>query len=219
MLNQKRAVIFLNGKIPDFSAAMKVVKPADWLVAVDGGLKNMQRLGLQPDVVIGDMDSLSPEEFLKLASNGVRLIRYPSEKDETDFELALHLAVEKEGYQTIRVLGAFGGRLDQTLANIALLALPFLENCDVRLDDGYEEAFVIRARTVIEGKPGDTLSLIPMFGAVHGVVTHGLKYPLRGESLWPERTRGISNVMLNHRASVQIEQGLLLCVHIRQMSF
>ncbi len=218
LLNQKRAIIFLNGQIPDLPTAMKVVQPGDWLVAVDGGLNNMYRLGFQPNVVIGDMDSVSADDVLQLTSAGVRLIRYPKDKDETDFELALSLVIEKEGFRTVRVVGALGGRIDQTLGNLALLALPMLEHCDVRLDDGCEEVFLIRSRMLIEGKPGDTVSLIPMFGVVHGIVTEGLQYPLRREALFPERTRGISNVMLGHWASVQIEQGLLLCVHMRQMN-
>lgn len=214
----RRAVIFLNGQIPDLSAASNVVRADDWLIAVDGGWVHMRRLGLQPNVVIGDMDSLSAEDILQITSAGIPLVRYPSDKNETDFELALYLAVEKEGYRTVRVLGAFGGRLDQTLGNLALLALPLLDNCDVRLDDGSQEAFLIRAEATITGYPGDTISLIPMFGAVHGVVTNGLKYPLHHESLWPERTRGISNVMINSQAFVQIQKGLLLCIHLRQVN-
>ena len=93
-------------------------------------------------------------------------------KDETDLELALLYAVEQDA-DPIIILGALGGRLDQTLANILLLTIPALIGRDVRLIDGPQTAFVVREQATIHGKAGDTVSLIPLGGAASGVTTRG----------------------------------------------
>ena len=107
-------------------------------------------------------------------------------------------------------------RLDQTLANLYLLELPALEGLDVCLDDGREEVFIIRGRAEIIGQPGDTVSLLAMDDCVRGVLTDGLRYPLKEETLYQNRSRGISNEMLAKAATVQVSSGRLLCIHTRR---
>ncbi len=194
-----------------------MLQPADYLVCVDGGLRHMHSLGLRPHLLIGDLDSISPAEVLELEREHVRIQRYPVDKDETDLELAL-LAALKEGYRTMRLVAALGGRLDQTLGNLFLLTLPELSGCDIRMEDGIEEAFIIRSREMILGQPGDVVSLLPLAGSVTGVVTQGLRYPLHAETLWFERTRGISNVLLENQASIEVASGVLLAIHTRRAS-
>jgi thiamine pyrophosphokinase len=214
MAYDRRAVIFANGDLPDPAALKRQLHPGDLLVAADGGLRHIYSLGLQPHWLIGDLDSVSAEDVQNLSSSGVRILRFPVDKNETDLELAL-AAVLASGYKTIRVAGATGGRLDQTLGNLFLLQLPDLAGCDTRLENGQEEVFLIRQAVEISGTPGDILSLLPLGGPASGVWTRGLKYPLHGETLWPERTRGISNVLLETSAHVQLERGVLICIHTR----
>jgi thiamine pyrophosphokinase len=211
-----RAVIFANGDIKDYTAARRLVQPGDFLVAADGGLRHLQSLDLIPALLIGDLDSVSAEDVAACQSRGVEIRRFPVEKNETDLELAL-LAVASAGWQTIRIAGGLGGRLDQTLGNIFLLMLPGLESLDLRLDDGLEEAWLVRSETTLEGSPGDVVSLVPLNGPAMGVATGGLYYPLKQETLYPEHTRGISNVMQGEQTSVSLQQGLLLCIHTRVM--
>jgi len=212
-----RAVLFINGDLRDPAAVKEMLQPSDYLVSVDGGLRHLKSLGLQPHLVVGDLDSISAGEIIELERDNVRIQRYPIDKDETDLELAL-LAVLKEGYRTMRLVAALGGRLDQTLGNLFLLTRSELSGCDIRLEDGIEEVFIIRASEKIPGQPGDTVSLIPLVGNVNGVVTRGLRYPLHGETLWFDRTRGISNVMLENQAVVEVASGVLLAIHTRQAS-
>ncbi len=212
-MHRQRAVIFANGELPDSAAASKLVQPGDFLVAADGGARRMSALGLRlPDLLIGDLDSLTEEHVLALRAGGTTVMQFPAEKDETDLELAL-LETARRGYGQILVVAALGGRLDQTLANIFLLALPELVGLDVRLHDGREEVSLIRAVGRIEGRAGETVSLLPLWGPAEGVRTTGLRYPLRGETLLPEHSRGISNEMLAEEAEVRLEKGLLLCIH------
>lgn len=214
---EKRAIVFVNGLLPDLEAARRLVWPGDALLAADGGTRHALALGLQPSIVLGDLDSLAGEEIRQLEAAGTRLLRQPRDKDETDLEIALRYALEA-GFRQILVLGALGGRLDQTLANLSLLTAPALAGVDVRLDDGVEQAFFVRDRGRVRGRAGDLVSLLPWGGEAASVVTDGLRWPLRDESLHPHETRGISNEMLGRSASVSIASGLLLVVHRRQSS-
>lgn len=214
-MNLSRAIIFANGHLPDLAAARALVRADDILIAADGGTRHALALGMMPSVVIGDFDSISQEERHKVEEAGVRLIQHPRDKDETDLELALDYAVEN-GRREIVIVAALGNRLDQTLANLALLTGLRLSVLDIRLDDGLEEAFFCRRRAEVRGRGGDLVSLIPWGGAATGVRTDGLKWPLSDETLYPEKTRGVSNEMLAEAAQIQIASGLLLIVHCRQ---
>lgn len=146
---------------------------------------------------------------------GVETIQHPRDKNETDLELALEYAVEQH-YREIVIFGAFGARLDQTLGNISLLTDPRDSTFDIRLDDGVEQAFFCRDESEINGQGGDIVSLLPWGGEVTGVHTDGLKWPLVNETLFPHKTRGISNEMLGETAQVKIKSGLLLIIHRRK---
>lgn len=171
-------------------------------------------MGLRPDVVVGDLDSLDDAQQAQLAALGCRLAIYPVAKDWTDLELALKLALE-EGATEVVILGALGGRLDQELANIMLLLLPELGNVSVRIVDERQEMFVARSEATLAGQPGDIVSLIPWGGDVMGIITEGLMYPLQDEPLLAGPARGISNMMIGQVARVTLRSGALLVIHAR----
>ena len=210
-----RAVIFVNGHIPSLELARRLIRPVDTLIAADGGTRHALALGLVPSVVIGDLDSLTSDDRRTLDAAGTEILGYPRDKNETDFELALHYAVEVK-YTEILLVAALGDRLDQTLGNLALLTDPSLVGLHVRVDDGVEQAFFVSTQARFEGHPGDLVSLIPWGREVTGVTTDGLRWPVRGETLYPYKTRGISNELLGETASVSLKSGLLLIVHRRQ---
>ena len=207
-----RIILFANGELPDPQAILSSLAPGDYLVAVDGGLRHLVALSLTPSLIIGDLDSADPEDVQIFESQGVEVRRYPVEKDETDLELALRVAVDLHP-GSIRVVAALGGRLDQTLGNIFLLTRRQFAATDLRLIDGTQEVFLIRDEVTLNGKKDQQVSLIPLLGPVPGVKTEGLAYPLNHETLYPDHTRGISNRMLSATASISIASGLLLCIH------
>lgn len=215
MLLPKRAVIFANGQLRSPKRLAALLQPEDYLIAADGGLRHLHRLERTPHLLIGDLDSVTEEEVRRAAENGAEVRRYPREKDETDLELALKVAVEG-GSRFIVIAAALGGRLDHTLGNLALLLRPELAGLDVRLEDGREEVFLIRDRAEIQGRAGDIVSLLPWNGPAEGVTTQSLRYPLCGETLFPDRTRGISNEMQGGTAQVSLCAGILLCIHTRK---
>jgi len=211
-----RAVIFANGMLerPDLAAGL--LRPEDYLISADGGLHHLRGLGLTPHLLIGDLDSITPQDEGWLREQQVEVRHYPVDKDFTDLELALQAALQK-GCQAILIVAALGGRLAQMLAHIALLSLPVLRGVDVSLDDGVTEVRLIERSLTIHGAAGDLVSLLPLGEAAHGVVTHDLKYPLKAETLTIGQTRGISNLMLKDNAAVDVAAGRLLCVHIRRL--
>ena len=216
-----RIIIFANGELPDLDAARTLLQAGDYLIAADGGANHLLKMGILPELVIGDLDSVDEDTLFQLTSAEVNIEQYSEDKDETDIELALGYAVEMRP-SAILIVGGLGGRLDQTLANLSILTDPMLPKIDIRLDDGLEEAFFCRVsaekggQVEVRGRSGDTVSLIPWHGPVEGVSTEGLQWPLYGETLYPDKSRGISNVMLSESASVKIENGLLLVVHRRK---
>ena len=212
-----QALIFANGRAHDgpmVRRTLAVVKEkAPLVIAADGGARVARSYGLAVQTVVGDMDSLSVAELAELEAQGVELRQHPAEKDENDLELALKLAVER-GANWIRILGALGGRLDQTLANIYLLALPELRGLDVQLVSRSQAAWLLYpGEHNIAGEIDDTLSLLPLSGAVTDIHTENLYYPLRGETLSFGPARGISNVLTAPQAALRFSDGLLLIVH------
>ncbi|RMF79760.1 MAG: thiamine diphosphokinase [Chloroflexi bacterium] len=211
----KRVLLFANGDIADGPMVRRAVQSGAGatIVAADGGARIAHHFGLSVDVLIGDMDSLTADEVTSITDGGATVQRYAPEKDETDLELAL-LWSAKHNINWIRIIGGAGGRLDHTIANLYLLALPQLADCDVRMVMARQEIYLVYPGAVtINGAVGDTISLIPMNGAAHGIRTKNLKYPLHGETLEFGPARGVSNVMLEAHAYLSLEEGLLLLIH------
>ncbi len=208
-------LIFANGDLNPGIMVQRALSllPDAYVIAADGGAISAVESGIQPHLIIGDMDSINPESLENLQAQGTEIRRYPVEKDLTDLELALLAAAERDA-EIIRVLGALGGRLDHTLSNIYLLALPELSGRDVRLVAGNQEAWLMPpGETNISGLKGDTLSLVPLNGTVEGVETENLYYPLRAETLKFGPARGVSNVMTADRVTIRSRRGELLIIH------
>lgn len=216
-----RIIIFANGDLPNPEKARALLRDDDFIIAADGGARHALALGKIPNLIIGDLDSAT-FDLRPLTEKGTRVIRFSHDKNETDLELAIDHALTLNPEQVV-ILAALGGRLDQTLGNIALLnnVEPFDKlragslTFNVVLDDGIEQVFFCHDHVEVRGMTGDLVSLIPWQGEVTGVVTTDLKWRLQEETLYPNKTRGISNEMLKDAAQVKIKSGLLLVVHRR----
>ena len=207
-----RAIVFVNGAVDDYDALSKWIEADDYLVCADGGVYHCLALDLQPDVVVGDMDSVEAETLQELAAQGVELERHPRSKDQTDLELALERALE-DGADEVLLLGALGGRLDQTLANVLILAQRSWP-VPVMVAEGDQLAQMLRGgeSLALEGGAGDLVSLIPLSSEVTGITYDGLEYDLKDASLGLGSTRAVSNVVKQPPASVSIGSGLALIV-------
>ncbi len=214
-----KAIIVANGCPADPAGDRRHLDPKALVIAADGGAGYCRSLGVRPDIIIGDMDSID-SDLIKPAPVGTgdtEIIRHPVRKDATDLELAIRLALER-GARHLTLLGALGGRWDMSLGSLFLLALPELQNITIRIIDGRQEICLLSGSDtmVFDGKPGDTLSLIPASGPAAGVSLDGLEYPLSGATLPLGTSRGISNVFRRTRARVTLESGTLICVLIRK---
>lgn len=205
-----RAVIFANGQLSDLEAARRLLSPSDTIIAADGGANHCDALGIEPSLLVGDFDSLEEWQLDEWHRKGVQLIRHDPRKDETDLELALLLAQGLDREEAL-VLGALGGRWDQTFANLLLPAYEKLSDLDVTFWHNGLWAYLVRGERRIHGKAGQTVSLLPVGGDAVDVSTEGLEYPVVKETLKLGATRGVSNVLLADEAVVRVAQGLLLC--------
>ncbi len=208
-------VVIVAGGIGDGLPDPGLIGEADLVIAADGGAEALVALGMLPHVLVGDFDSISAATQARVKEGGAEVIALQCDKDWTDTEVALRLAVER-GAATVTVFGALGGpRLDHLLGNLLLLTAPWLQGCDVRLLDARHEIFLAHGDKSIAGFPGDLVSLLALTRVVEDVETEGLAYPLRGEPLYQGATRGVSNELAAERARVRHGAGELLIIHYR----
>ena len=181
------------------------------VVAADGGLDRARLLGVDVDVVVGDLDSASSAALAAAEAAGARIVRHPTAKDATDLELALDEAVAL-GARRVLVVASGAGRLDHLLAALLLLGADRYSALEVDAVVGDAVVHVVRDERTLVGEPGETLTLLPVGGPAEGVTTRGLEYPLAGETLDPGTSRGVSNVFLGAEARVEVVSGVLLAV-------
>lgn len=181
------------------------------VVAADGGLDRAVSLGLDVDVVVGDLDSASPAGLERAEAEGARVVRHPRAKDATDLELALVEAVAL-GAHRVLVVASAGGRLDHLLSSLLLLGSERYSGVALDALVGETLVHVIRGERRLEGSAGEIVTLLPLGGPASGVTTEGLEYPLDGETLEPGSSRGVSNVFTGDEARVTVGRGVLLAV-------
>ena len=181
------------------------------VVAADGGLGRALALGLDVDVVVGDLDSVSTGALAAAEAAGARVVRHPVAKDATDLELALDEALGLDARRVLVVASA-GGRLDHLLSALLLLASDRYADAELDALVGETLVHVVRGSRSLAGAPGDLVTLLPLGGPAHGVSTEGLAYPLHGEMLAAGSSRGVSNVFSASEATVSVERGVLLAL-------
>jgi len=181
------------------------------IICADGGARHAYTLGLVPDLIIGDMDSLDGEMQSHFVRQGSRIMRYPEAKDETDTQLALEMAFMMAPDE-ILIFGALGARLDHTLANLSLLVLAADRGIETRLIDEWCEVFIVKRRMVIEGEAGQTVSLFAFGSDVTGMTLDGFEYPLADAMMTVAKPYGISNRLTSARGVITVGPGYLLGV-------
>ena len=185
------------------------------LIACDGGARHLAGPGLIPDVLLGDMDSVDPAELADYEKAGVKVIRYPVNKDFTDTALALDYALSLKP-RRIDIWGTQGGRIDHALANLFLLIKAKEAGIKTRLMDEYCEAIVPEGDVLFTGAAGCLVSLIALSPQVEGIELDGFRYPLSDGTLTLSESRGVSNIISGDQARIHIRSGNLLVIRYRQ---
>lgn len=187
----------------------------DSVIAVDKGLAYVSELGLFPQYVLGDFDSV-PGDILKQYENSpdnnfIEFIKLKPEKDETDTQIALELAIKLDADEII-LLGATGKRIDHLLANIHLLNLTLDHNRQAYIIDEYNKLYLINKNTTLrkEEMYGTYVSLLPFTDVAKGVTLKGFKYPLNKKDLYMGISLGVSNEIIADKADIILESGILI---------
>ena len=198
--------------IGDYETVGAMLRPDDYVIYCDCGLRHMDGLGAEPDLIVGDFDSYSNPEF------DTETIVLPCEKDDTDTVFAVKEAL-KRGFEEFLLVGVVGERLDHTLGNVSILLMLDSEGKKGTIIDDYSEMEIVSDRC---GKPciiDDSyvyFSLINISGTARGVTIRGAKYLLEGAEITCEYQYGVSNEVLpGCTAEVSVGEGRLLLVKVR----
>ncbi|MDI9569318.1 MAG: thiamine diphosphokinase [Pseudomonadota bacterium] len=214
---KKRIAILAGARIEDMEWLRQELAATapEAILCADGGARYARLVGVVPDLIVGDLDSLPEELQRSFRAEGIAMAGYPARKDETDTQLALERALAM-GAGEILVFGALGGRLDHTLANIGLLLLGGIRGAAVILRDESCDVFAVTGEAVIRGEAGQTVSIFPLGGDAAGIDLAGFDYPLEGAAMTMSRPYGISNRLAATTGLIRVGKGRLLVIHYRR---
>lgn len=213
-----RTLIALSGDIADPATCLRIARTCSLVICADGGAKHLRALGIVPDRLVGDMDSIDGPSSVWMESRRVDIRRFPVEKDWTDSELAVNAALEAgtgEGDE-IWMIGAIGDRLDHMLANLGMAAALCARRIRTWLTDGMTYITALRGPDELRidpvgmGLANPLVSVIPVPGAeLSGVTLDGLVYPLEDATLQAGSTCGVSNRVREgaERIAVRVKKG------------
>lgn len=201
-------VVIAGGAAVDASLVASVTATTQ-VVAADAGVSLALALGWDVDVAIGDFDSICPEVLGQLVDDGVDVRPYPRDKDQTDLELALGVALDQAPARVL-VTGLEGGRPDHALANLLVAASERFAGLDVELALGGARAWVVRGQLCGAVPVGTVLSVVPVHGAAT-VSFRGVRWPLDHQLLAAGSTRGVSNEVADPVIDLVVHDGTALC--------
>ena len=190
-----RAIIIGNGSIKNYNLIKSKLRDDDYIICADGGYKHTKLLGVRPEVLIGDMDSIEENDY-----NG-EVINLPIRKDFTDSEVCTKFILLKD-FDEIMMLGFLGTRQDHSITNISLLKQFDDASKKAYIIDENNEIYLAKKENTIYGKKGDIVSIIPFGQNLLGVSTTGLDYSLEDETLVFGESRGVSNIMTTNKLCI-----------------
>jgi len=209
--NTTKIVIFTNGAADDLDFFAQVVEDADYVICCDGGARYAAELGITPNLIVGDFDSIDTVTWSNFKSKNVTFAEFPTDKDSTDLELALELALKRSPDEIV-ILGGYGNRMDHFLGNIQILVMAAKADVKASLLSSSTKVLVIDKFAEIPRDNYDYISLMPLEAEVSGITTTGLKYPLCSDTLRIGTTIGFSNEFVDYVAAIAVENGLLLAI-------
>lgn len=184
------------------------------IIGVDRGAEWLIENGIVPDYFVGDFDSVSPAFFTAVKENyPERIKQYKSEKDETDTELAMRLAISLKP-EKIFIYGAIGTRLDHVIANIHLLLKAEEENIQSMIigTNNRIQLLLPNKSKLITKSNFKYVSLLPFSEEIHGINLSGFKYPLSNATMKQGNPYGVSNELIEDLGIISIEEGILLII-------
>lgn len=207
-----KAVIVSGGKFENAEFYREILR-GKYIICADGGIYLLQKLNIKPDMFLGDFDSCNFDEIEKsgFLDECKDIKKFKIEKNATDTHIAVDFAMEK-GFGDITLIGALGGRIDHSLANVMLLKYMIEKGVKGTILNEKNKVFLTDKSITIPPEHGRRLSLVPLTEKVCGLSLKGLKYPLDGFTLELGDTRAISNEFTCENAEITFEKGLLLVI-------
>ena len=202
-----RAVIISGGAVSDYDYVKAQIRPEDFIVCADSGYCHALKMGVKPDVVLGDFDSIGD------LPAAVPCLRFPSRKDLTDTELAIEYA-RGQGFRDFLLLAATGKRLDHGMTNILLLKTIMERGENATIIDEFNKIKMTDSRIELDEPTGSILSLVPLSDC-KGVTTQNLEYPLHEADMYVGRGLGVSNIVTEPKAVVTLREGVLIVIVAR----
>ena len=195
-----KAFIISNGQMSnnDFYLNLFKEQRPDYVICADGGANHLKKLGIIPNTIIGDLDSISIKDLEYYKNLEVEIIKYPTKKDETDTQLAIQYATTLP-IKEIVLLGVIGDRIDHSLGNIYLMEDIVLKGLRVSIINENNIVYLINKEIEIYGLIGEVVSLLPYSDKVTGILSEGLEYPLYNKDMIKSNPYGISNVINKKR--------------------
>jgi len=206
----QRALIICNGELPSRKTLKSLLNNTDFIVCADGGANKAIKLGIIPDVIIGDLDSIT--ERTRKHFHKVKII-HDDNQYNTDLEKALDFLLARR-IKEITIIAATGGRTDHTLSNLSILG-KYHRRAHITMVDDTCEVTVIDGKVSFEGGIGQKVSLLPL-GRCKGISTRGLKYPLYNESLELGVREGTSNEIVSSLVEISVRRGSLLLFKVHK---
>lgn len=205
-----RAFIYTGGAI-DPSNIIERPNDGDIIIAADSGYRNAALMDIRPNILLGDFDSL-PREELNDAADGTEVMTVPAEKDFTDTQMAIKVALER-GASEIILIGGLGGRLDHTLSNIAILRSLHTSGIRAVITDGRNRVRYMKNDSIILLRSGfKYFSLIALSDRVKGVSLEGCKYPLKNATITANDQYAVSNEIDGNCAFISLKKGEVLII-------
>lgn len=207
-----KALIFAGAEIKEYSFCKQYMDGADAVICCDSGLRHAKALGVRPDYIVGDFDSVASEVWEYYKGQGIPVRQFPARKNETDMELGVLLALEL-GATELVLFGGIGDRFDHTLANAHYLLSLLKKGIRARLVDEKNCVEVIDKHLTVCGKVGDIVSTIPLSMEVKGITLKGFSYPLTDFDLaLDDDYIAVSNVLAEECAEIDIREGYLFVI-------
>jgi thiamine pyrophosphokinase len=210
-----KATVIAHGAPKDYKTLERECKNSDIIICADGGAEFAYRLGITPDYLIGDFDSVDEKVLEYFIDSKTEVVRYPAEKDYTDTEICVNKALEMK-CDEICIFPGIGGRIDHSLGNIGLLHIIADNNAKGYIASDSSYVYLCRKEIIIQGEKGDLISVLPYKGDALGVSLYNLKYPLKDYNIAFGKPIGISNIMLTGECLIEVKEGELLVVKTSQ---
>ncbi len=183
------------------------IKDSDILIAIDGGMEWFSKLNINPNILIGDLDSISKKTLEELRSDkGLIIKKHPKEKDSTDMELGIDYLISNNCKEII-IFGGTGTRLDHTLANVFLLDKLNKKNIKGKIIDKNNTILIIDNNYEMKKELGKYISIIPITELGSTISLEGFKYDLNNYSLKFGSTMGVSNEIVDEKAYINVVKG------------